>query len=621
MARLNSLPLKDHFRETLLFNQRMLVAVICAAFLILLLLFRLAYLQILGHQHYSTLSENNRVSIQPITPTRGLIYGRNGILLDQNLPSFRLELVPEHVVDLETTLAALQKIIQIEAEEINRFKRQVRRKRRFEGIPLRFRLSDAEVARIAVRRHQMPGVYIKADLARHYPLGPLMAHAVGYVGRIDEDELRRVDPSQYSGSHHIGKVGVEKYYEELLHGTVGHQKVETNAQGRVLHIIERTLPVTGQTLFLNLDANVQRAAESAFGDNHGALVAIDPRDGAVLALVSVPSYDPNLFVNGLDSKQYYNLSRSPDRPLFNRAIQGQYPPGSTLKPYIGLAGLELDMMQYKDEIVCPGWYMLKNDERRYRDWKKQGHGDVDLNRAIVESCDIYFYDLSLALGIDRIENFLARFGLGQLTGIDLPGEMPGLLPSRKWKKKVHGLPWFPGETLITGIGQGFTLTTPLQLAAISATLSKQGKRIKPGMVHAIRQPGSDKKIFQAPSEIGSIEIRNIDHWKSISDSMQKVVHSIYGTARSINKNLPYRVAGKTGTAQVFGIKQDEEYKEDEIAKKLRDHALFIAYAPVEDPSIAVAVIVENGGSGGSVAAPVARKVMDAYLLKEKTNAD
>jgi penicillin-binding protein 2 len=618
MARNTSSTFKDHIRESLIFSSRSIVAAVIIVILVLLLIARLAWLQIFHQQHYSTLSENNRVNILPIPPTRGLIYDRNGVLLAQNLPSFTLELVPEHVPDLKTTIDEIQKLIALSPEDLKRFYRNLKRKRRFEGIPLRFRLNDEEVARLSVNQYRLPGVEINASLSRHYPLGNLASHTIGYVSRINEKELRKLNASEYSGTSHIGKIGIERSYEKLLHGQVGFQRVETNAQGRILKVLERTLPIPGKNLFLTIDAKVQAVAEQAFTDNTGALVAIDPRSGDVLAMASIPTFDPNLFVNGLDSITYRQLRESPDRPLFNRAITGQYPPGSTVKPLIGLAGLELQQVMSHEHVNCPGWYMLKNDERRYRDWKKEGHNETDLSKAIVESCDVYFYDLSLALGIDRIHQYLSYFGLGRRTNIDVFGELPGLLPSRQWKRKRYSLPWFPGETLITGIGQGFMLTTPLQLSSFTATLSKKGEGYQPRLLHHVQDPETQRTTAQESVALEPIPIANDSHWQTVISAMQKVVHSIYGTARGINRNLPYKVAGKTGTAQVFGIKQDEEYVEEEVKKKLRDHALFIGFAPVADPQIAVAVIVENGGSGGAVAAPIARKVMDQYLLN-KTN--
>jgi len=419
MARNIRSTFKDHIRESLVFSSRSIIASIITVLLVLLLIAQLAWLQIFQKEHYSTLSENNRVNILPLPPTRGLIYDRNGALMAQNLPSFTLEIVPEHVNDLDVTLDEIQKLVMLNKEDLKRFHRGLKRKRRFEGVPLRFRLNDEEVAKISVNQYRLPGVEINAALSRDYPLGQLASHTIGYVSRINERELKKINASEYSGTSHIGKIGIERSYEKLLHGRVGFQHVETNAQGRILNVLERTLPVPGKNLYLTLDAKVQAIAEKAFADNTGALVAIDPRNGDVLAMVSIPTFDPNLFVNGLDSATYKSLRDSPDRPLFNRALTGQYPPGSTLKPLIGLAGLELEEVLANEQINCPGWYMLKNDERRYRDWKKEGHDETDLTKAIVESCDVYFYDLSLALGIDRIHQYLSQFGLGKRTNIDI----------------------------------------------------------------------------------------------------------------------------------------------------------------------------------------------------------
>jgi penicillin-binding protein 2 len=616
MPKISSLTIKDHFRETHLFQVRAITAAIIGIVLFGIIIARLFYLQIISHDHYTTLSEDNRVNILPIPPIRGLIYDRNGVLLAQNLPSFSLELVPEHIDNLQETLEHLQQLIDISPDELKRFHELRKKKRRFEGIPLRFRLNEVERARIAVNQDRLPGVEVNAELTRHYPQGEVASHIIGYVGRINEQELETLDASRYSATRHIGKVGVERSYEEQLHGEVGFQRVETNAQGRIVNADpeERTLPVPGQHLYLTIDTKVQKVAEQAFADNNGALVAIDPRNGEVIAFVSMPTYDPNLFVNGIDRKTYSELRDSPERPLFNRALQGQYPPGSTIKPLIGLAGLEENLIRPGEALKCPGYYMLKNDERRYRDWKKEGHGQTNLTKAIVESCDVYFYDLSLVLTIDRMEKYLGLFGVGSQTGIDLRGEASGLLPSREWKRRAHRLPWFPGETLITGIGQGFTLTTPLQLAEITATLASNGQRITPRVLHSIRDPLYSELELRDSPQAEKIPIKNPQNWQVIIDAMTEVVHGLRGTARGISHNMPYKMAGKTGTAQVFGIAQDEEYDEEKIAKKLRDHALFIAFAPVDEPRIAVAVIVENGGSGSSAAAPIARQVIDAYLL-------
>jgi len=617
MAFNNKQTLKDHFQETQIFNQRALVAGLIMFFLLILLLSRLVYLQISNQQYYSTLSENNRVSIRPIPPTRGLIFDRNGVLLAQNLPSFTLEIVPEHVDDLNKTLELLTQLISISDEDLKRFHKERRKKRRFEGIPLRFRLNDEEVAKISVQENNLPGVIIKAQLSRHYPQGKLASHAVGYVSRINETELKKLNASNYSATTHIGKVGIERAYEKILHGKVGFQHVETNAQGRVLRVLDRTLPVSGKNLYLNMDSKVQAIAEQSLAENNGALVAIDPRNGAVLAMVSVPVYDPNLFVHGISSINYKALSTSAERPLFNRALRGQYPPGSTVKPFLGLAGLELKLLQSHNELDCPGWYMIKSDERRYRDWKKEGHKETDLAKAIIESCDVFFYDLAVTLGIDNMSAYLAHFGLGQKTGIDLRGELAGLNPSREWKRKNRNLPWFPGETLITGIGQGFMLTTPLQLASATASIAMMGERYTPRMLYGVQDEQKSPIVKTEAIPSHAVPVSDENNWKTVLNAMKNVVHGLHGTARGIKYNLEYTIAGKTGTAQVFGIAQDAEYKKEEIAKKLQDHALFIGYAPFDNPKIAVALIVENGGSGGSVAAPIVRKVMDQYLLNLK----
>ncbi len=613
--------IKDHIRESQLFNQRIVTLLVIVGVLLAILIAKFAYLQIFNSQYYTTQSENNRLSILPITPIRGLIYDRNGVVMAQNIPNYQLNVIPELTNNVNDTLKKLGEMVQLSKDDIRRFQRSRRHQRKFAEVPLRFRLTDEEIARIAVNKHLLPGVFIKAELSRHYPLGKLASHVIGYAAIISESELQHLtsdrlgnlELSNYRGTSRIGKVGIEKKYESILHGTVGIQRVETNAQGRVLKVIERNLPIPGKNLYLNLDSKLQAIAETAFKDNNGALVAMIPKTGAILAMVSMPTFDPNLFVNGLDNKQYRQLSNSPEQPLFNRAIKGQYPPGSTIKPFIGLAGLELDQVLSSDEITCPGYYMLKSDPRRYRDWKKTGHLDTTLSKAIIESCDVYFYDLALQLGIDNIHKFLSKFGFGSKTGIDLLGEMPGLLPSRAWKKKYRQLPWFPGETLITGIGQGFTLTTPLQLASATATLANRGILKTPNLVHAIENPQDGIKKLTLTKDIAPIAHKNSNHWETIITAMKNVVHSLRGTARRLNSKLDYTIAGKTGTAQVFGIKQDEEYDEEATAKKLRDHALFISFAPVINPEIAVAVIVENGGHGGSIAAPIAKKVMDYYL--------
>lgn len=607
------LTLKDHFFEVRLLTSRAIALLALCGILLLILISRLIYLQVVSHEHYATLSENNRVKLQAIAPNRGLIYDRNGILLAGNLPSYKLEITPELVDDIHSTLTALEEIIHIRDIDRARFDKLLKRKSRFEPIPLRFHLSDEEVARFAVDRHRFPGVDIQASLVRHYPLGRTAVHALGYVGRIDETALKKIDTSNYRGTTHIGKTGVERTYESVLHGTVGVQHVETTAQGRIIRVLKRVAPVPGRNLILTLDSRLQAVAETAFGGFTGSAIAMDPKNGDILAMVSLPTYDPNPFVNGIEYAAYKALQENGREPLFNRALRGQYPPGSAIKPFIGLAGLEQGISHQHSSTYCPGFYSLAGSERKYRDWKRAGHGTVNLDIAITQSCDVYFYDLAVSMGIDRIHHYLAQFGFGVKTGIDLLGELAGLLPSPDWKRRKHGEPWFPGETVITGIGQGFFLTTPLQLAVATAALANQGELISPRIVSATQITNSEELIPRRQKTPRTISINDQKNWDAIIKAMVNVVHSPRGTARRIGKDSPYKIAGKTGTSQVFGLKEEEIYDAEKIPEKLRDHALFIAFAPVDDPQIVVAVIVENGGSGGKVAAPIARTIMDAYL--------
>ncbi len=592
---------------------RIIVAAIIVTLALLLLLTRMLYLQVVNHEHFTTLSLDNRVKLEPRPPTRGLIYDSHGTILAQNLPAYSLDITPEKTPDIEATIQALSEIMPINEDDRKRFKRLRQQRRRFDSIPIRVRLSDEEVARFAVNQHRFPGVVVQAKLLRDYPLQEQTAHVLGYVGRINKQELQKIDASNYSGTTHIGKNGVERTYENQLHGSVGLQQVEVNAKGRVLRVLENQPPQPGENLHLFLDMDLQAAAMEALKDYNGAVAAIDTRTGGVLALVSKPGYDPNLFVEGISSKAYKTLRDSLDKPLFNRAIRGQYPPGSTVKPFIGLAGLEKGVVSFDQQTYCPGFYQLPGHEHKYRDWKKTGHGQMAMEDAIIQSCDVYYYELARTLGIDRLHDFLTTLGFGSRSGIDLTGERSGLMPSREWKRKARREPWYPGETLITGIGQGYFLTTPLQLASATATLANRGQRIRPRMVESIDLPDGTREA----TRMESTQLSQVDpeHWEQVIHAMQLVVEGLRGTARRIRTDR-YTIAGKTGTAQVFTVKQDEEYDEATVEKRKRDHALFIAFAPVEEPRIAIAVIVENGGHGGSVAAPIARKVMDRYLLRE-----
>ena len=613
--------LKDHLRETHLFAGRAVVALVCVALLMIAVVLRLVYLQIISHDHFITLSENNRVNIVPIPPTRGLIYDRKGVLIAQNTPSFSLDIVSEQVKNLDATLSGLGELIAIDDEDLDQFNKRLSQRHPYESIPLRLRLSEEEVARFAVNRYRFPGVDIHARLSRDYPLGALAVHAVGYVGRINEAELQELDSSNYRGSTYVGKTGVEKFYEAALHGNVGYQNEETNAAGRVLRVLERRLPTPGQNLYLTIDLDLQQVAELSLNGRRGAVVAIAPKTGEVLALASIPGYDPGLFVNGISSAAYKELQGSIDQPLFNRVLNGQYPPGSTVKPLVALAGLEYHEVTPHSSTFCPGWFSLPGDSHRYRDWKKEGHGTVDVRLAIMRSCDVYFYDLARTLGIDRMKSYLGHFGLGRKTNVDLPAEFSGLMPSREWKRAARKQAWYPGETLITGIGQGFMLATPLQLADAIAALANRGDRMQPHIVRALQPPGSGQLVMQAPVHLDKVPVADPANWDTVISAMQDVVHAPGGTAQGVSRGITYHMAGKTGTAQVFGLKQNQKYKASEIDERLRDHALFVAFAPVEDPEIAVAVVVENGGSGSGEAAPVARAVLDRYFASKPENID
>jgi len=608
--------LKDDFLENRLIRRRLVLSAIFTVILLGLVLGRLYVLQVVEHEHFSTLSDSNRIRIKALPPTRGLIFDRNGVVMANNLPAYRLEIIREQVEDLDDTLLQLKQYIDYTEQDLKRFKQSSKRRRPFESIPLRLNLKDEEVARLAVNLHRFEGVEINARLTRNYPQGAHAVHALGYVGRIDVKDLGKVNENEYTGTTHIGKLGLEKFYEKELHGSVGVQQVEVNAGGRTLRVLSESPPVQGNNLHLTIDSRLQKVAEEAFADYTGAVVAIDPNNGEILALVSMPIFDPNLFVNGISFDNYYALRDSSKRPLFNRALSGQYPPGSTSKPFYALAGLETKVTTVEKEKYCIGYYKLPNEPRRYRDWKKQGHGRMDLNNAIVQSCDVYFYDLAYRMGIDRMSEFMTQFGFGVKTGVDSTGERNGLYPSREWKRRAQGMIWFPGETLITGIGQGAFLVTPLQLASSTAAFSQKGVRYQPHLVKSIEKIPEYNLVETVSKVAGRYQLQREQNWEHVHNAMVNVVHGLRGTARIINKGIQYQVAGKTGTAQVFGIAQDEEYDEETVAEKLRDHALFISYAPADDPRIAVAVIVENGSHGGSVAAPIARRIMDAYLLEK-----
>lgn len=602
--------LKDPQLEARIYSARSVAAILIVTSLLGVILARYYDLQIASYETYRTQSERNRVQLQPLPPKRGLIYDRNGILLADNRPSYILSIVVERVDDLEATLAELGQIVEITENDIERFQKKRPRTRPYEAVPLRFRLTEEERARLAVNRYRLPGVVVDAQLLRHYPHGELFSHALGYVGRINEREALELDETDYRGTFHVGKVGVEKYYEDILHGDVGYQNVETNAHGRVLRVLEQYAPQPGADLVLHLDYEVQKAATEALGDRRGAVVAMDPLTGGVLALVSTPGFDTNLFVNGISTKDYSALRDSPDVPLFNRAVQGSYPPGSTVKPFMGMAGLQSGLNTKDSTVPDPGWYRLPGSSRRYRDWtwnlRGSGHApEVDLNMAIAESCDVYFYDLARRLTIDRMHEYLSPYGFGERTGVDTTNERSGVLPSTRWKRDVMGQPWYPGETISAGIGQGYWLATPMQLAVATSVMASRGERRVPRLVRTVNGE---------PVESPRLEplVAKQEYWDAVFEGMREVVHGKRGTAKALAEGITYEMAGKTGTAQVIGIKQGEKYKEDEVDERHRHHGLFIAFAPVEAPTIAVAIIVENGG-GSSAASPIARAVIDTWL--------
>jgi penicillin-binding protein 2 len=614
MSRFHSI--KDTQLENHLFLNRIMAAFIAIMLLTSGLIIRLIHLQVAGHAHYASLAKDNSIKIYPIVPTRGMIYDRHGNILAENTPSYSLEIIPEKTADINDTLLRLQKLLNIPDEKIDLYQKQSKRQKRFTSTPLLLSMSDEEIAKFAVNRPFFPGVDIRQRLVRHYPYNELTAHVVGYVGRINEAELKTLPMAEYQGSTHVGKLGIESSYETELHGKTGYAEIETNVQARPLNTLNETDAVQGANLYLTLDIDLQKTAYDALGAFNGAVVAIDIKTGGVLAFVSRPSFDPNPFVAGIANDAYQALQSSENQPLYNRALRGLYPPGSTIKPFVALAGLEHNTVTAPQRFFCPGYFQLPKVDHQYRCWKKTGHDWVNLNKAITESCDVYFYQLAAKLGIDDMHSFLQKFGFGEKTGIDLAGEKTGLLPSREWKLEQKKQSWYPGETLITGIGQGSNQVTPLQLARATATLANKGVVVTPFLVDKIVSATETRPGPEVHKDIIALKQKNV---ASIVSAMVDVVHSERGTAYDLRKDFNYLMAGKTGTAQVRGIKQNARYDENSVEFKYRDHALFIAFAPADDPKIAVAVIAENGGHGGSIAAPMAAKVIKQYLKDTNEN--
>ena len=609
--------LRDHQKELHNFQMRL---VVCAGFVLVvffLLLIRFFYLQVLQHEYYHTLAENNRISIVPISPNRGLMLDRNGAVIAHNYAAYTLEITPSKVGDLESLINELATVVEVAPKDRKRFHKLLEEAHDFASLPIRTRLNDVEVARFAANKFRFPGIDIRARLFRHYPNGEVASHVIGYIGRLTQTDQDRLDDEElaanYKGSDFIGKVGLEGRYEANLHGTTGFDEVETDANGRAVRTLRSTLPVSGNNLLLSLDARLQEVAERAFGERRGALVAIEPTTGGVLALVSKPGYDPNVFVDGIDPQSWEVLNSSPDHPLNNRALQGMYPPGSTFKPFMALAALELGKRNPHHAIYDPGYFFLAGAVgHRYRDWKTGGHGMVDMHKSIVISCDTYYYGVAQELGIDNIHDFIGQFGFGRRTGIDIDGEAGGLLPSQEWKMRRFQQKWFAGDTISVGIGQGYNLATPVQLAQAVAVIANKGTVFRPHVVRHIQDSRTNKLTSIEVEPVGTVPLHP-QNLSLVRDAMVDVTRP-GGTAAVAGAGAQYRFAGKTGTAQVVALKQNEKYDERRVQERHRDHALFIAYAPADAPTIALAVLVENGGHGASAAAPLARTVLDFYLL-------
>ncbi|MFJ4114861.1 penicillin-binding protein 2 [Pseudomonas psychrophila] len=604
------IPLKDHESEKRLVNKRLIA---CAGLVLAIscaLIGRMYFLQVTEFDYNSTVSENNRVHVLPIPPERGFIYDRNGVLLADNQPSFNMTITRERAGDTAKVLDSVISILHLPEEDRAVFAKAMKQARHpFDPSTLLYELSEDQIALLAVNQFRLPGIDVEAQFVRHYPQGDHFAHSVGYVGRINEKEAKQLDATQYRGTQSIGKTGIERFYENELHGKVGFEEVETNAQGRVMRVLRHTDAVAGKNIVLSLDIKLQEAAEEALGDRRGSIIALDPKTGEVLAMVSKPSFDPNLFVTGISSRDYSSLRDSIDKPLFNRALRGLYAPGSTIKPEVAIAGLDSGVISASTRVFDPGYFQLPNVDHKYRNWNHSGDGWVDLNAAIMRSNDTYFYDLASKLGIDRMHDYMAEFGLGQKVSLDMFEESSGLMPSREWKRSTRRQAWFPGETVILGIGQGYMQVTPLQLAQATALIANKGVWNRP---HLAKTVDGTPPVDEHP--IPNLVLRDPRDWDQVNHAMQLVMHDPRGIARAAAQGVQYRIAGKSGTAQVVAIKQGERYNRLKTAERNRDNALFVGFAPAEDPQIVISVMIENGEAGGRVAGPVVRKVMDAWLL-------
>ena len=604
------IPLKDHDTEKRLVNKRLIACALLVLAISCTLIGRLYFLQVTEFDYNSTVSENNRVHVLPIPPERGLIYDRNGVLLADNQPSFNMTITRERAGDTARVLDSVISILHLPEEDRAVFAKAMKQARHpFDPSTLLYELTEDQIALLAVNQFRLPGIDVEAQFVRHYPQGDHFAHSVGYVGRINEKEAKQVDATQYRGTQSIGKTGIERFYENELHGKVGFEEVETNAQGRVMRVLRHTDAVAGKNIVLSLDIKLQEAAEDALGDRRGSIIALDPKTGEVLAMVSKPSFDPNLFVTGISSRDYSGLRDSIDKPLFNRALRGLYAPGSTIKPEVAIAGLDSGVISASTRVFDPGYFQLPNVDHKYRNWNHSGDGWVDLNAAIMRSNDTYFYDLASKLGIDRMHDYMSMFGLGQKVSMDMFEESSGLMPSREWKRSTRRQAWFPGETVILGIGQGYMQVTPLQLAQATALIANKGVWNRP---HLAKTIDSTPPVDENP--MPNIVLHDPKEWEQVNHAMQLVMHDPRGIARAAAQGVQYRIAGKSGTAQVVAIKQGERYDRLKTAERNRDNALFVGFAPAEDPQIVISVMIENGEAGGRVAGPVVRKVMDAWLL-------
>ena len=614
--------LRDQQREVFVFRSRITVAGLLVLVAFSLLAGRFIWLQVVQREYYHTLAEQNRISVVPVVPNRGLILDRNGEVLAANYSAYTLEITPSRVANVERAIDDLATVIDVSPRDRRRFKKLQEESKNFESLPIRTRLTEEEVARFAVNRYRFPGFEIKARLFRSYPHGEVASHAIGYIGRINEGDVKRIEvaglATNYKGTDHIGKLGIEGAYEQELHGATGSEQVEIDAGGRAIRALSRNEPVSGNNLRMTIDIKLQKVAEDAFQDFRGALVAIDPRTGEILALVSKPGFDPNLFVDGIDPQNWDALNNSPDKPLNNRALRGQYPPGSTIKPFFALAALEYKKRSPEFAISDPGYFALAGVPHRYRDWQKQGHGMVNLHKSIVISCDTYYYGLANELGIDAIHRFITRFGFGARTGIDIEGELLGIAPSQDWKWQRFKQKWYAGDTVSVGIGQGYLLTTPLQLATAVATLANNGVPVHPHLLRAV-QDSKTQETRDTPTRNGEALGLKPENLALVRAAMVDVSRP-GGTAARAGQGAPYAIAAKTGTAQVIAMKQNEKYDEKRVKEAHRDHALFIAYAPADNPRLAMAILVENGGHGGSTAGPIAREVFDYFLLGKKVEA-